>query len=127
MSCSDEENYAQNRRRAAELDERRLRIQRLNDALRTTLTGGYVTLTHGVQELGATALPVILSAVRRFDRFDADNAPYGEHDFGSITCAGHRLFWKIDYYGLQLEYGSPDPSDPAVTSRVLTIMLAEEY
>ena len=53
--------------------------------------------------------------------------PYEEHDFGSFEADGHKIFFKIDYYHSTLTVHSPDPSDPAVTNRVITIMLAEEY
>jgi hypothetical protein len=52
-----------------------------------------------------------------------------EHDFGSFDCEGQRIFWKIDYYdrasfGTGCDMGSDDPTDPAKTLRILTIMLA---
>jgi hypothetical protein len=31
------------------------------------------------------------------------------------------------YYDRKTEFGSSDPADPAVTTRVLTIMRADEY
>ena len=55
------------------------------------------------------------------------NDPHQEHDFGSFEAEGHTIFFKIDYYDKQLQMHSPDPSNPAVTQRVITIMLAEEY
>ena len=53
--------------------------------------------------------------------------PILEHDFGSIQLGENTIFWKIDYYDLDLHMHSPDPSDETVTARVLTIMLVEEY
>lgn len=103
------------------------RIRTVNDVFRTSLSGGSVMVTRAVATLGAEAQREILAALRRYDEFDADNDPYGEHDFGRITVQGHEILFKIDYYDQDLVLHSPDPSNPAVTHRVLTIMLAEDY
>lgn len=103
------------------------RIRQLNDELRTTGTGGLIMLTQGVQQMGLLHHVAIMQTIRSFDAFSQDNDPYGEHDFGSVELAGQKLFWKIDYYDIDLEMGSPDPADASVTGRVMTIMLASEY
>ena len=59
--------------------------------------------------------------------FTPDNDPHGEHDFGAFTVSGEKLFWKIDYYALDMLHGSENPADPTATKRVLTLMLASEY
>lgn len=102
-------------------------IKDLNDAFRTTLTGGTIVLTAAVKHLPEAVQSEIIEAVRVFDSFTLDNDPYGEHDFGAFTCQGHRLFWKIDYYDTDWTYQSENPADPQLTRRALTIMLAEEY
>jgi hypothetical protein len=104
-------------------------IRDLNDAMRADgPTGaGRWALTRGVLSLGEDLVACVLTKVRTFDRFDEDNDPHGEHDFGAFEVCVQRLFWKIDYYDLALANGSEDPADPAITTRVLTIMLAEEY
>lgn len=107
--------------------EKRRRVRELNDALRTTFSGGHVLLTSGVQALGERSVVTLLRNVRSFSAFTRDNDPYGEHDFGALEHEGHKVFWKIDYYDRTLSIGSDDPSDPSATCRVLTIMLVEEY
>lgn len=102
-------------------------IRRLNDALRQQLTGGRLMLTPGVSQLAPLDRLVVLNLMREFSAFSPVNDPHSEHDFGSIEHRGTRFFWKIDYYDLQLEMHSPDPADPAVTVRVLTLMRADEY
>lgn len=101
-------------------------IAALNDAFRRQPGPGWV-MTAGVHALGLAFIGAAVRAVRAQDRFDAEDDPYGEHDFGAVTVEGQKLFWKIDYYDLALAFGSPDPADPAVTCRVLTIMLAQDY
>lgn len=102
-------------------------IHELNDQLRRNLMGGTLVMTAGVIALGAEAQRTILAAISDFAQFDQANDPYGEHDFGAVEVGGERLFFKIDDYNQSLTAHSPDPSDPAVTARVLTIMLASEY
>ena len=104
------------------------RIRDLNDAFRKSGGhGGRFMITAGIQALGPIRVAELCRQVIQFEAFTEDNDPYGEHDFGSIKDGGQTFFWKIDTYDKRLEYGSPDPADPAVTTRVLTLMLAEEY
>jgi hypothetical protein len=103
------------------------RIRALNDDLRRSHSGGLVVLTAGIQALGADLVRKIDDAVAAFTEFDNDNDPYGEHDFGSVTVCDQVVFFKIDYFDLDLLNLSPDPADPDVTRRVMTLMLAEEY
>ena len=103
------------------------RIRDLNDAFRRTSVGGTVVITAGVEALPSNQRRSILAKVRAFDAFTEDNDPHVEHDFGVIELGDTRCFWKIDYYDRKTEFGSPDPANPAVTNRVMTIMLAEEY
>jgi len=103
------------------------RIRDLNDAFRTTLAAGKCAVSAGVAELGIPFAIAAAAAARAYQDFTPDNDPDGEHDFGAFTMEEQRLVWKIDYYDLTLRYGSRDPSNPAETKRVLTVMLAEEY
>ncbi len=103
------------------------KVARLNDELRQYGQGGMVMVTRGIQALDKNLVERIVQSVREFDDFDSGNDPYGEHDFGCVTVDGEKCFWKIDYYDLDLKFHSPDKSNPDVTKRVLTIMLASEY
>ena len=104
------------------------RICLLNDAMRTGKSkDGTIVITAGIQALGPDFVTEARKAVAAFDDFNADNDPHGEHDFGALTVSGEKLFFKLDYYDLDMSVHSPDAADPSVTKRVLTIMLASEY
>jgi hypothetical protein len=103
------------------------RIRVLNDNFRSTFIGGRVVMSSGVAALCLDVKAHAFIRVQTFAEFNADNDPHGEHDFGSFEVAGEKFFWKIDYYDERCEFGSEDPADPDKTTRVLTIMLADEY
>jgi hypothetical protein len=102
-------------------------LRYLNDAFRRTFVDGHVVATRGVMVLDPDDWKAVFQAVREFDGFTPEDDPHGEHDFGVVTFKGERYFWKIDYHGLDLRHASPDPTDPAFTVRVMTIMRADEY
>ena len=106
---------------------RTARIRELNDQLRTQGRGGMIVMTNGVAALGLAPVNSIFKAIAAFSTFTPDNDPWAEHDCGVMEVDGHRLIWKIDYYDRSRTCHSPDPADPKVTVRVLTVMLAEEY
>jgi hypothetical protein len=101
------------------------RIRALNDQARTTLTGCRVLVTPSL--VATCDVSAVLNHVRAFCTFTSDNDPYDEHDFGSFEHEGQVVLWKMDYYDTDMLGMSLDPSDPAVTTRVLTVMLAEDY
>jgi Protein of unknown function (DUF3768) len=108
-------------------DQKSARIRALNDALRRFGRGGRVMMTSGIEALGAAGVARIMAAVAAFDAFTGDNDPWGEHDCAILTVDGVRVLFKTDYFDRNLAYHSPDASDPNVTERVLTVMLASEY
>jgi hypothetical protein len=103
------------------------KIRALNDAFRTTMTGGKVLLTADVNALPENIKAQVIQHVAMFSEFNEENDPDQEHDFGNFSLAGHKFFWKIDAYDSEMRFGSEDPSDPSKTTRVLTIMFVEEY
>ena len=102
-------------------------IRALNDELRQNLTVGTAFITAGIAALGAEAVARIVKTIAVYDEFCHANDPYEEHDFGSFEVDGQTIFFKIDYLDKALTCHSPDPADPSVTERVITIMLSEEY
>jgi hypothetical protein len=105
----------------------RERIRALNDELRRNLLGGGAVITAGIAALGPAALLRLVQVVTTFDDFCNANDPHEEHDFGSFEFESTNVLFKIDYYDKSLSFHSPDPADPAVTERVITIMRSDEY
>jgi hypothetical protein len=103
------------------------RIRSLNDSLRTSFQGGKVMLTRGVQGKGEEFVAKAMTAMREFSDFTEDNDPHGEHDFGGFTVDGEECFFKVDYYNQDMSAGSERPDDASQTTRVLTLLLANEY
>ena len=109
------------------MEPKTAQIRALNDELRQRLIGGMAVMTPGIAALGPEAVARIVKTIEVYDDFCHANDPHEEHDFGAFDADGKRVFFKIDYYDSSLTVHSPDAADPAVTKRVITIMLAEEY
>ena len=109
------------------MDTKSARIRALNDQLRQNFAEGIAVMTPGVAALGPEAVERIVKTIAVFDDFCHANDPHQEHDFGSFEADGHTIMFKIDYLDQNLSMHSVNPADTAVTQRVITIMLAEEY
>ena len=128
----------------ANVREQRARIARLNDLARRAMGVACTAVaTVGFRSLPEADQSSVRELIETYDAFDEDSDPHGERDFGTIYQLAdgvwtserprlrdderERVFWKFDYYDRDLRFGSDDAANPAVTRRVLTIMLADEY
>jgi hypothetical protein len=109
------------------MSDERERIRVLNDKLHRHLLGGRAVITPDIAALGKAAVERLFQTVSIFDDFCTANDPHEEHDFGVLDFEGTRVMFKIDYYDKTLKAQSPDPANPSLTNRVITIVLAEEY
>jgi hypothetical protein len=103
-----------------------IRIRELNDAFRTTLRGGKVAMSDRVAAIPPEIVGKAIVMVAAFDAFTPDDDPLGEHDCGSFQLYGWTFVFRIDCYDKNLEFQSDDPSNPEHTTRVLTLLLAED-
>ena len=88
--------------------DRLTNITALHDALRSSFVASDVTITQGIAALCPEVTAEVLRRVRAFN------------------LLASKFCWKPDYHDRNLERGSPDPADPSVTTRVLTVMRADE-
>jgi Protein of unknown function (DUF3768) len=124
--------------------EQAARIARLNDLARQAMgVACTVVATVGFRSLSDADQSCVRELIETFDAFTEDNDPHGERDFGCVYQLGdgrwtterpkvrederERVFWKLDYYDRELQFASEDAANPAITRRVLTIMLSDEY
>ena len=124
--------------------EQTAHIARLNDLARRAMGVACTAVaTVGFRSLPDADQSRVREMIETFDAFDEDNDSHGERDFGCIYQLGdgrwtterprlrdeerERVFWKLDYYDRQMEFASDDAANPAITRRVLTIMLSDEY
>ena len=114
-------------RRSTGMNTKAMQIRALNDKLRSNPATGVVVITPGIAALGNEAVERIVKTIAIYDDFCHANDPHQEHDFGSFDVDGHTIFFKIEYYDKSLSMHSPDETDPSVTERIMTIMLADEY
>ena len=103
------------------------KIAELNDQFRKSFCGGKIFMTCGIDALDWATKAKIISKVQKFNEFNLKNDPHGEHDFGIVQEGDVEAYWKIDYYDKTLTYGSENPADESITTRVLTILLPIEY
>ena len=106
------------------------KIAELNDNLRKHMwSPGHnkIVLTRGVCSLPLIEQMLLLKKVRAFNDFNKANDVYKEHDFACIEHRGINYLFKIDYFNCDMDAGSENPADETITTRVLTIMRADEY
>jgi len=92
----------------------------LNDRLRTSLEGGRVVISKGIDLLGGAAITDIFHGVMSYSHPKDD--PHPDHDVGMVEVSGRTIVWNIACVRRRRHTG-PQNADRI---RTLNIMLEEE-
>lgn len=87
---------------------------------------GRIVVTPGVAAKGIHFVREAIVGCAVDGNFTDFTDPYADHTFGTLDVQGERLYWQVDLYDADCVSGSPSPSDPAHTHRVVTIMFPIE-
>lgn len=101
----------------------------VNEVFRTTMIQTptrKIAFSELVADLSESVREELLTKIRNFKDWNAENDPYNERDFGSVMLHGKKYYFKIDYYDKDFQYGE-DPVQNPSCNRLMTIMRAEEY
>lgn len=88
---------------------------------------GQVLLTPGITEQSDGFRAAVLDAVGAYDGFNPDCDPHEWHEMGVLEIEGQTVWFRIDLYDENYEYGASDPTELRFTRRVLTVLLPSEY
>lgn len=86
---------------------------------------GKAVLSPGVEALPDAIRDLAVFQTATFETFTADYDPNGEHDFGCFLLEDHIVYWQIQYLDRDGKCHSRPPTN--ISSRLMTIMLADEY
>ena len=109
------------------MDQRTQRIRDLNDRFRKGIARGMYVMSPGISQLGDEAVDRIVKTVAALEAVVPADHSHEEHAVGTFEAEGRTMVFKIYCFDNDLKYQSPDPADPAVTVRVMEVMLDHEY
>ena len=102
------------------------RIRQLNDAFRSSFRGGKILLRASVAELPDMVKAARTASGRPVQRTEA-NDPNGTHDFLKFELSNRSFIFSIVAYDKNLEFESPDPTDPDKTILVGTLIQNSDW
>lgn len=83
-------------------------------------TPGQVLMSAGVDAKDIAFRQAAMCALIAYDGFTPETDAHGAHDFGVLSVAGARVFWKIDLLPVV------DAARPGAVRRILTLFLPSE-
>ncbi|MDR3208901.1 MAG: DUF3768 domain-containing protein [Rickettsiales bacterium] len=101
-----------------------LKIRKLNDEFRRTLSDGQVFFTQGVRALSPRTQIAAIKKIMEFDDFGGN--PSDEHDFGFFNLSGRTILFQIDCLEAQSQRISANPDNSSKNRRILSVMLTDE-